>query len=163
MLLLTDYIRGENGLWAPFGLPNCTSSANEDAIPDGWGPNFVAVNGVPFPERMSRDALYPVKSSDYTWDGKTYDVPCTMAMGRAAAEDQVYDCPSGYVPRRDDSDDYRLCRQVFYHRHAIVFFRYEYICLFPHCHDCSHSRVPSMRIRRKSTVLCGSSRRSCLV
>jgi hypothetical protein len=45
LLLLTDYPKGENGLWAPFDLMKCTSSANRDAIPDGWGPNFESMQG----------------------------------------------------------------------------------------------------------------------
>jgi hypothetical protein len=46
LLLLSDYPKGENGLWAPFDLLKCTSSANKEAIPDGWGPNFEAVRGL---------------------------------------------------------------------------------------------------------------------
>jgi hypothetical protein len=53
LLLLTDYPQGENGLWAPFDLLNCTSSANKDGIPDGWGPNvFLVVTSV-FPGLFS--------------------------------------------------------------------------------------------------------------
>ncbi len=40
LLLLTDYPKGENGLWDPLDLLKCTSSAKKDAIPDDWGPNF---------------------------------------------------------------------------------------------------------------------------
>jgi hypothetical protein len=45
LLLPTDYPKGENGLWAPLDLLKCTSSANTDAIPDGWGPKFEVVKG----------------------------------------------------------------------------------------------------------------------
>ncbi len=40
-----DIYKGENGFWAPLDLLKCTSSANTDVIPDGWGPNFAAVLG----------------------------------------------------------------------------------------------------------------------
>ena len=57
LLLLTDYPQGENGLWAPFDLLKCTSSANTDAntddIPDGWGPNVYSVVGPVFPGLFS--------------------------------------------------------------------------------------------------------------
>ncbi len=48
LLLLTDYLKGENDLWAPLDLLKCTSSANNDTIPGGWGPNFETFQG-PFP------------------------------------------------------------------------------------------------------------------
>jgi hypothetical protein len=40
---------GENGLWAPFDLLNCTSSNDKDAIPDDWGVNFEVVMGQTLP------------------------------------------------------------------------------------------------------------------
>ena len=53
LLLLTDYPQGENGLWAPFDLLKCTSSANTDAIPDGWGPIVNVCIGPVFPGLFS--------------------------------------------------------------------------------------------------------------
>jgi hypothetical protein len=78
---------------------------------------------------MSRDALYPEESSSYTWKGTMYDVPCTMGGG-AAAVGKV-DCPSGYVPPRNGSDNPR-CRKVLYFRHTIVFSDTSiYVCSLP--------------------------------
>ncbi len=76
---------------------------------------------------MSRDALYPVDSSSYTsWDGKTYDVPCTIAGAAAFENDPVYSCPGGFVPPRDDSDP-RNCIKVISSPDSIFF--QIYLCL----------------------------------
>ncbi len=59
---------------------------------------------------MSEVALYPLDSSSYTsWDGNTYDVPCTIP-GVAVEVDLGYDCPDGFVPPR--KGDPRNCIQV---------------------------------------------------
>jgi hypothetical protein len=61
---------------------------------------------------MSQDAVYPVDSSSYTsWDGNTYQVPCTIP-GAAAEADFSVNCPVGFVPPRDESDP-RQCIKVF--------------------------------------------------
>jgi hypothetical protein len=89
---------------------------------------------------MSRDALYPVDSSSYTsWDWKTYDVPCTIPGAAALENDQVYSCPDGFVPPRDDSDP-RHCIKVVSSPHSIFF--QIYLCSFPHVHVAvSFSRI----------------------
>ncbi len=121
------------------------------------------------PESMSRDALYPVDSSSYTsWDGNTYHVSCTIPGAAAVLEnDPVYSCPGGFVPPREDSDP-RNCIKVISLPDSIFF--QIYLCLtlalpflFSRIFHYCHSRVPSMRIRQKSTLSCGSSRRSYLL
>jgi hypothetical protein len=67
---------------------------------------------------MSRDVLYPVESSSYTsWDGKAYGVPCTKPGATALENDQVYSCPVGFVPPRDDRDS-RNCIKVLPSPHS---------------------------------------------
>ncbi len=59
---------------------------------------------------MSEAVLYPLDSSSYTsWNGKTYDVPCTIP-GAAVEVDLSYDCPDGFV--RPQKGDPRNCIQV---------------------------------------------------
>jgi hypothetical protein len=125
---------------------------------------------------MSRDALYPVNSSSYTsWDGKAYDVPCTIPIAAALKNDQVYSCPDGFVPPRDDSDS-RNCIKVISSPHSTFFSYNIYIYVRsltlarpfhfpvpPSLLIIAHSRAPSMRIRQKNTLSCGSSRRSYLL
>ncbi len=120
------------------------------------------------PDGMSRNAIFPINSSSYTsWDGKIYDAPCTKPGAAALETDQG--CPNGFVPPRDDSDP-RNCIKVVSSPHSIFF--QIHLCSFPHARVAvlffrsdviAHSRVPSMRIRQKSTLSCGSSRQSYLL
>jgi hypothetical protein len=60
---------------------------------------------------MSGEELYPLDSSSYTyWDGKKYEVQCTIP-GAAVGIDLNPDCPDGFVSPREE-DDPRNCIQV---------------------------------------------------
>ena len=60
---------------------------------------------------MSGEAMYPLDSSSYTyWDGKKYEVKCTIP-GAAVGVDLSYDCPDEFVSPRNEGD-LRNCIQV---------------------------------------------------
>jgi hypothetical protein len=60
---------------------------------------------------MSGEALYPRSSSSYTyWDGKKYEVQCTIP-GAVAGGNLSYHCPDGFVSPREEGDP-RNCIQV---------------------------------------------------
>jgi hypothetical protein len=60
---------------------------------------------------MSGEAMYPRDSSSYNyWDGKKYEVNCTIP-GAAVGVDLSYDCPDGFVSPREEGDP-RNCIQV---------------------------------------------------
>ena len=64
-----------------------------------------------FIANMSEEALYPLDASSYTyWDGKKYEVKCTIP-GAAVGVDLSYDCPDGFVSPREEGDP-RTCIQV---------------------------------------------------
>jgi hypothetical protein len=55
--------------------------------------------------------MYPLDSSSYTsWDGKKYEVNCTIP-GAAVGVDLSYECPDGFVSPREEGDP-RNCIQV---------------------------------------------------
>ena len=55
--------------------------------------------------------MYPRDSSSYTyWDGKIYEVKCTIP-GAAVGVGLSYDCPDGFVSPREEGDP-RNCIQV---------------------------------------------------
>ncbi len=58
---------------------------------------------------MSPEVMYPLESSTYSWDGKSYHVLCTVP-GAAVEVDLSYDCPEGLVQVRDP----RNCIQVVF-------------------------------------------------
>jgi hypothetical protein len=60
---------------------------------------------------MSGEAMYPWDSSSYTyWDGKKYEVKCTIP-GAAVGVDLSNDCPDGFAFPREEGDP-RNCIQV---------------------------------------------------
>ena len=64
-----------------------------------------------FIANMSKEALYPLDASSCTyWDGKKYEVKCTIP-GAAVGVDLSYDCPDGFVSPREEGDP-RNCIQV---------------------------------------------------
>jgi hypothetical protein len=52
--------KAQNGLWAPFDMLECTTSADESAARDGWGPNFYMWIGPGFPGSASLSSFHSI-------------------------------------------------------------------------------------------------------